>query len=192
MNKQWKRFTLIVLVLTLAAGCGSGAALQPPTPLPTQAPTAQIKDPDQTTPIFTPTLTLKPTVAVSSQALATKAKDLVGVWYGKIHDQWGTRYEVHLEFTPKGICTAVGISGETKGVPLAAAQWKIEGNQLKLQSEENCKTSSRDVGPCVGIYQVTVTKQGDKSVELRFAVVEDLYAERKLALDKLTLTRVEP
>jgi ketosteroid isomerase-like protein len=137
--------------------------------------------------------TAKPTAALSPEVLATKAEDVIGVWYAKLRDLMGSTTEAHLEFTAKGTYTIIGISGDAKGVPIDHGKFKIEGGQLKFESDGGCvDVQGKSIIPCIGVYQIYVAKQGDKPVLLRFVVVEDKAPDRKLAFDKLKLPRVEP
>jgi ketosteroid isomerase-like protein len=137
-----------------------------------------------------PTPTPKPTVALSPEALATKAEDVVGVWLVKLLDNSG---EAHLEFTAKGTYTIKGVSGVAQGATIDTGKFKVEGGQLRFEPDGGClDVQGNSVSPCIGIYQVYVAKQGDKPALLRFVVVEDKANDRKRTFDKKQLPRVEP
>ncbi len=137
-----------------------------------------------------PTPTPKPTVALSPEALATKAEDVVGVWLVKLIDNSG---EANLEFTAKGTYTIKGVRGDATGAMIDSGKFKVEGGQLKFEPDGGClDVQGNSVSPCIGVYQVYVAKQGDKPALLRFVAVEDKANDRKRTFDKKQLPRVEP
>jgi hypothetical protein len=148
----------------------------------------------QATPTSAPTPTpappAKPTVALLPEAPAAKAEDVVGVWLVKLIDNSG---EAHLEFTAKGTYTIKGVGGAATGAMIDSGKFKVAGGQLQFEPDGGCvDVQGKSVSPCIGIYQVYVAKQGDKSAQLRFVAVEDKANDRKRTFDKKTLARVGP
>ena len=133
-------------------------------------------------PAPTPAPPAKPTVALAPEVPATKAEDVIGVWLVKLIDNSG---EAHLEFTAKGTYTIVGVSGDAQGAPIDTGKFKVEAGQLRFEPDGGCvDVQGKSVSPCIGIYQVYVAKQGDKSALLRFVAVEDKANDRKRTFDK--------
>ena len=142
----------------------------------------------QATPTLAPTP--KPTVALSPEAPAAKAEDVIGVWLVKLIDNAG---EAHLEFTAKGTYTSKGVRGDAQGAMIDSGKFKVEGGQLRFEPDGGCvDVQGNSITPCIGVYQVYVARQGDKPALLRFVAVEDKAWDRKRTLDKKTLARVEP
>ena len=162
MNVQCLKSAVIAVVLTLAAtGCSPDAASLPPTQPP-------------------------PTQA--PEILASKAEDIVGLWQGKTC----LGHISHTEYTKEGTFCVTVVNGDAKGMKSDQGKFWFEGSQLKLQSEGGtCLTAQGDTITCIGIYQVYVTKQGDKPA-LKFVVVEDPYYDRRADMHKKTWSFVEP
>ncbi len=118
-------------------------------------------------PASTPAPT-KSTAPLEPEVLASKPEDVIGVWLVRLIQGAGM---AHLEFKPDGTYSIVGVSGAATGAPIGSGKYKIEGNQLKLDT--TCITVKGDVIPCVPIYQVYVTRQGGKPVLLRFVAIDD-------------------
>jgi hypothetical protein len=153
--------------LTWTISPESLAKLQAALPAPTPAPT-------------------KSTAPLELEVLASKPEDVVGVWLVNLIAGAG---KGHLEFKADGTYNAVGVSGAAAGAPIDSGKYTIEGNQLKLDT--TCITVKGDVIPCVPIYQVYVTRQGGRSVMLRFVAIDDQGADRKQTLNNQKLKLVE-
>jgi hypothetical protein len=134
-----------------------------------------------------PSPTPVPTPTVVPEVLASKAEDVVGVW---LLDA-GSEGEYHLEYTKEGTYSTTAVSGPYKGATFDAGKFWFEGTQLKFESSGGCLTAQGETKPCIGTYQVYVTKQGDKPA-LRFVVVEDQFADRKSVLHNRKWSLVEP
>jgi len=92
--------------------------------------------------------------------------------------------------TEEGTFRSTAVGGDFDGVEIDAGKFWFEAAQLKFESI--CLTSQGEVIDCIGTCQVYVTKQGDKPVQLRFTVVDDLYSDRKQSLNRKKLPLVEP
>jgi hypothetical protein len=134
-----------------------------------------------------PSPTPVPTPTVVPEVLASKAEDVVGVWFL----DGGSEGEFHLEYTKEGTYSLTAVSGSVKGGTFDAGKFWFEGTQLKFESTEDCLTAQGETKPCIGTYQVYVTKQGDKPA-LRFVAVEDQFFSRKDALRYRKWSLVEP
>ena len=153
---------VIVALLLIAAGCGPGAT---PTPVPT--PTAE------------------------PEVLATRNADVVGVWLMRASPgdvmaptTW------NIEHTLEGARTYVIASGAYKGGKGEGKYW-FEGGLYKVQFPPDPGASEENY-TSLGTYQVYVTRQGGKAVQVRFVVVDDPYVGRKTRQTYRPLTRVEP
>jgi hypothetical protein len=127
-----------------------------------------------------------PTPTVVPEVLASKAEDVVGVW---LLDA-GSEGEYHLEYTKEGTYSTTAVSGPVKGATFDTGKFWFEGTQLKLESTGGCFTM-QGTKPCIGIYQVYVTKKGDKPA-LKFVVVEDPFYDRRADMHKKTWSFVKP
>jgi hypothetical protein len=134
-----------------------------------------------------PSPTPVPTPTVVPEVLASKAEDIIGVLTITVPGE----PELQLEFTKEGTYSIGGGSGSYKGATFDAGKFWFEGTELKLESTEGCLTAQGETKPCIGTYQVYVTKQGDKPA-LRLVMVGDQYADRKLVLHKRTCPLVKP
>ena len=130
-----------------------------------------------------PSPTPVPTPTVVPEVLASKAEDIIGVL-----TVTGADGEVQLEFTQEGTFSSGPVSN--KGVGFDAGKFWFEGTQLKLESTADCDTM-QGLKPCIGIYQVYVTKKGDKPA-LKFVVVEDPFYNRRADMHKKTWSFVKP
>jgi hypothetical protein len=134
-----------------------------------------------------PAPTPAPTPTVVPEVLASKPEDVVGVW---LLDA-GSEGEYHIEYTKEGTFSTTAVSGPMKGATFDAGKFWFEGTQLKFESSEGCLTAQGETIPCIGAYQVYVTKQGDKPA-LKFVVVEDQFADRKTVLPFRKWSLVKP
>ena len=132
-----------------------------------------------------PTAVPKPNAAPvgGSEVQASKSEDVLGVWL--VISASG---ESHWEHTANGERYATAISGALKGFTTTAKYW-FEGGLYKIQyPQANPEPNST----AIGTYQVYVTKQGGKAIQLRFVVVEDQYTQRVDRMIFKPWTRVEP
>jgi hypothetical protein len=134
-----------------------------------------------------PAPTPVPTPTVVPEVLASKAEDIIGALTITAPGE----PELQLEFTKEGTYSIGGGSGSYEGATFDAGKFWFEGTELKLESTGGCLTARGETKPCIGTYQVYVTKQGDKPA-LRLVMVEDQYADRKLVLHKKTCPLVKP
>jgi hypothetical protein len=134
-----------------------------------------------------PSPTPVPTPTVVPEVLASKAEDIIGALTITAPGE----PELQLEFTKEGTYSIGGGSGSYEGATFDAGKFWFEGTELKLESTGGCLTARGETKPCIGTYQVYVTKQGDKPA-LRLVMVEDQYADRKLVLHKKTCPLVKP
>ena len=96
--------------------------------------------------------------------------------------------ESHWEHTANGERYATAISGALKGLKTTAKYW-FEGGLYKIQyPQANPEPNST----AIGTYQVYVTKQGGKAVQLRFVMVDDSYTARVDRMTYKAWTRDEP
>ena len=188
-------FALCVIALIACAAPAPTATPVPtaiprtPTPVP-PTPTAIPPTPVPPTPTAIPP-TPAPTTARAgeSEVPATKPEDVLGVWlviYSP-NDRFASS-ENHWEHTADGDRIATGITGALKGYKTVAKYW-FEGGLYKIQYPTSTGEAN---STAIGTYQVYVTKQGGKAVQLRFVVVDDGYVQR---IDRMTYkpwARVEP
>lgn len=151
-------------------------------PAPTATPI-----PPAPTPVPAKLTLVPPTVA--PEVPATKAEDVLGVWLVIFSpsDRFASA-ETQWEHTADGDRIATFISGTMKGVKSTAKYW-FEGGLYKTQYAQSTGEPNSTV---LGTYQVYVTKQGGKVIQLRFVVVDDGYVQR---VDRITYkpwSRVEP
>ncbi len=128
----------------------------------------------------------KAVAPLGPEVLASKSEDLIGVWLVNLIQGSG---KGHFEFKRDGTYSVIGVSGAAEGAPIDSGKYKIEGGQLKLDT--NCITVKGDVIPCIAVYEVYVTRQGGKPVVLRFVAVNDQGADRKQTLNNRKVTWVE-
>ncbi|CAG0943245.1 hypothetical protein ANRL1_01259 [Anaerolineae bacterium] len=128
----------------------------------------------------------KPTAAPDGEVMATKNEDVLGVWL-MISPPTDHLYpaEHHIEHAADGARNSIIISGIWKGEKTYGKFW-FEGGLFKTQYNQGVGQ-----GPSIGVYQVYVTKQGGKSVQLRFVAVDDPL-DRKMRMTYKPLSRVEP
>jgi hypothetical protein len=134
-----------------------------------------------------PSPTPVPTPTVVPEVLASKAEDIIGAFSITAPGE----PELQIEFTKEGTFSIGGGSGSYKGATFDAGKFWFEGAELKLESTEGCLTAQGETKPCIGTYQVYLTKQGDKPT-LKFVMVEDQSVDRKLVLHKRTCPLVKP
>jgi polyhydroxybutyrate depolymerase len=119
---------------------------------------------------------------------ATKAEDVLGVWlviYSP-NDRFPSA-ENHWEHTADGNRIATFTTGAMKGYTTTAKYW-FENGLYKIQYPQG---SSEPNSFAIGAYQVYVTKQDGKAVQLRFVAVDDQYVDRKNRMIYKPWTRVE-
>ena len=133
-----------------------------------------------------PAPTSVPTPTVVPEVLASKAQDIIGALPITVPGE----PELQLEFTKEGTYSIAAVSGSYKGATFDAGKFWFEGTQLKLESTGGCSTV-QGTKPCIGIYQVYVTKKGDKPA-LKFVVVEDPFYDRKADMHNKTWSFVKP
>ena len=155
---------LCVIALVACAAPPPTATPVPPTSAPTAPPT------------------------VGSEVQASKSEDVFGIWLVVYSpsDRFASA-ENHWEHTANGDRIATFISGAMKGYTTTAKYW-FEGGLYKIQYPTSTGEAN---STAIGTYQVYVTKQDGKAVQLRFVVVDDSYTAR---VDRMTFrawTRVE-
>jgi hypothetical protein len=139
--------------------------------------------------VIPPTSIPTTTRILEPEVLATKPEDVLGVWlviYSP-NDRFPSA-ENHWEHTADGNRIATFTTGAMKGYKTTAKYW-FEGGLYKIQYPQG---SSEPNSFAIGAYQVYVTKQGGKAVQLRFVAVDDQYADRKNRMIYKPWTRVEP
>jgi hypothetical protein len=134
-----------------------------------------------------PSPTPVPTPTVVPDVLASKAEDIIGA----LPITAPGEPEFQLEFTKEGTYSIGAVSGSYKGTTMVTGKFWFEGTELKLESTDGCLTAQGETKPCIGTYQVYVTKKGDKPA-LKFVMVEDQFADRKFMLHKKTWPLVKP
>jgi hypothetical protein len=128
-----------------------------------------------------PSPTPVPTPTVVPEVLASKAEDIIGA----LPITAPGEPELQLEFTKEGTYSIAAVSGSYKGATFDAGKFWFEGTELKFESTDGCLTAQGETIPCIGTYQVYVTRRGDKPA-LKFVMVEDQLADRKTILHKRT------
>ena len=132
---------------------------------------------------------VEPTATYTPETQASKTEDVVGVWLVKyLLDNAGS---AHLEFTEEGTYSVVGVSGDANGATIDTGKFWFEDAQLVLDNG-GCFNVRGELIKCVAIYQVYVTRQGDKPVQLRLAVVDDPATDRRRTFDGKTLPLAQP
>ena len=134
-----------------------------------------------------PAPTSVPTPTVVPEVLASKAQDIIGALPITVPGE----PELQLEFTKEGTYSIAAVSGSYKGATFDAGKFWFEGTQLKFESTGGCLTAQGETIPCIGTYEVYVTKRGDKPA-LKFVVVEDQFADRRFVLPQGKWSLVEP
>jgi len=134
-----------------------------------------------------PSPTPVPTPTVVPEVLASKAEDIIGTLTITAPGE----PELQLEFTKEGTYSIGGGSGSYQGATFDAGKFWFEGTELKFESTDGCLTAQGETIPCIGTYQVYVTRRGDKPA-LKFVMVEDQLADRKTILHKRTWPLVKP
>ena len=137
----------------------------------------------------TATPTLVPTPTAEPEVLAAKNDDVVGKWL-MISSSSDTMHPAkwHIEHTVEGARNYTIVYGAYSGTKGEGKFW-FEGGLYKVQIFAD---STEANSGSIGTYQVHVTRQGGKAVQLRFVVVDDPYVERKNRLTYKPLTRVGP
>ena len=135
-------------------------------------------------PRATPTPLPKPTV--EPEVLATKNEDVVGVWL-MISSPTDSMHPTKwlIEHTAGGARNYTIISGVATGGHGEGKFW-FEGGLYKVQIPEGTEEAN---STSIGTYQVYVTRQGGKPIQLRFVVVDDPFAGRR---DRLTYKPLTP
>jgi hypothetical protein len=134
-----------------------------------------------------PAPTPAPTPTVVPEVLASKAEDIIGALTITAPGE----PELQLKFTKEGTYSIGGGSGSYQGAMFDAGKFWFEGTELKFESTDGCLTAQVETIPCIGTYQVYVTRRGDKPA-LKFVMVEDQLADRKTILHKRTWPLVKP
>jgi hypothetical protein len=167
---MFKIVTAIALTMLLLSAC----VPQPTMPAPIQQPPTSVP-PTQTLP--TVTQTVEPEVQVDNidavlgtWNLGTKGSSGLSIDYLILSKDGSYSWEVGKPLTERF----------KKGQVTDAGKYWFEGKQLKIESAKGCFDRDLKNFPCVGVYEVYITRQGDNPVVLRLVKVEDGHYYRAL------------
>jgi hypothetical protein len=171
---------MIVAALIVSA-CGTQATT---IPVPTQAPPTQApptQAPSTDIPTVEPTATFEPEVQV------TRSEEILGAWKGNSQP---VNIPFQLIFQENGLYSVKVTEGQYKGTTIDSGKYLFDGSNLNLQTSTKCENLQGDTFDCIGVYEVYITNQAGKPVQLRLIPIDDKYAGRKNDLTRLPLSIV--
>jgi hypothetical protein len=140
---------------------------------------------------FTSAMATATAPTVSPEALAVSLDELVGIWKG----YWSDRTPVYFEIKEGGRYRTFFPSGNllSGGNEISKGNVSFENSMLIFLSVSGNDAAEACLKNPRAEYMVYVTKQGDKSIQLRFELVgEDNCVDREVYLNGSTLTAVNP
>jgi len=172
---------MMVAALILSA-CGSQASTLP---LPAQVPPTKVP-PTQVVSIDTPTVV--PTITFEPEVQVTKVEEIVGAWKGTSQP---VNIPFQLVFGENNLYSVKVTEGQYKGTMIDSGKYSFDGSNLNLQTATKCENLQGDsTFDCIGVYELYLTYQAGKPVQLRLLAKDDKYAGRKNDLTRSPLSFV--
>jgi hypothetical protein len=112
---------------------------------------------------------------VVEDVTTTGVSGLVGNWQMKMR---GTNLVIKstLSLTKEGTYTYMGQRGET----IDTGTYKVDGENLILEGSSCTGPQGEKLSPCVGVYKVTITWQGETATGMMLLIVDDPSLSRRV------------